>query len=118
MISRMTEGDTDLDWAEVRRAFSLDPSYAHFASYLISSHPRPVADAIERHRSGFDKNPAVYFEENVDDCEERVFDAAHAYLGAQRDSVAIVGSTTMGLGLVYAGINLRDDDEILTSEHE
>jgi hypothetical protein len=35
------------DWGSVRAQFALDPSYLHFASFFIASHPAPVRNAIE-----------------------------------------------------------------------
>jgi hypothetical protein len=38
------------EWARVRAEFSLSPKYIHLAGVLLASHPRPVREAIERHR--------------------------------------------------------------------
>ena len=46
------------DWAAFRGLFELDPTYAHFANFLITSHPRPVREAIEALRAQFDRQPA------------------------------------------------------------
>src|ERR687888_121947 len=43
---------------------------------------------------------------------------AAGYLGAAGDEVALTDSTTMGLGLLYGGIRLRADQEVLTTEHD
>jgi selenocysteine lyase/cysteine desulfurase len=44
--------------------------------------------------------------------------AAADYLGVQPGDVALTDSTTMGLGLLYGGLVLRDGQEILTTEHD
>jgi hypothetical protein len=38
-------------WADVRAQFKLTRERIHMAGFLLASHPRPVADAIERHRA-------------------------------------------------------------------
>src|SRR5436309_1501128 len=44
--------------------------------------------------------------------------SAAAYLGADPTDIALTDSTTMGLGLLYTGLDLRADQEILTTEHD
>src|SRR5688572_223978 len=44
-------------WASVRAQFELDPRYLHFASFILAPHPRPVREAIARHRRELDRNP-------------------------------------------------------------
>src|SRR4051794_22984932 len=52
-------------WAGVRNEFLLSRDFVHMAQLLLASHPRPVREAIERHRRGFDENPVTYFHDNV-----------------------------------------------------
>jgi selenocysteine lyase/cysteine desulfurase len=106
------------DWERVRRQFDLDWNYAHMSCFLLASHPKPVRQAIERHRQGLDENPVRYYRENAGVCEERVRLAAASYLNTDYSQIALTDSTTMGLGLLYTGIKVREDQEILTTEHE
>src|ERR1044071_5122447 len=60
-------GEADLStWAGVRDQFALSRDYIHMASMLLASHPRPVRDAIERHRRALDDNPVTYGMKNFD----------------------------------------------------
>jgi selenocysteine lyase/cysteine desulfurase len=106
------------DWDDVRDQFALTRAHVHMASFLLASHPRPVAEAIERHRRGFDEDPVTYWESHFMTAEPEVEAAAGAYLGADPAHVALTDSTTMGLGLVYGGLRLAPDDEILTTPHD
>jgi selenocysteine lyase/cysteine desulfurase len=103
-------------WAGVRGELGLDPRLRHFAAFLLAPHPRPVREAIERHRRGLDADPAGYLR----DAEARVDvrGAAARYLGARPEHVALTGSTTMGLAILYRGLRLRDGEEILSSTHD
>src|SRR3569832_2011135 len=47
-------------WAGVRAEFLLSREYNHMALMLLASHPRPVREAIHRHRRGLDENPVAY----------------------------------------------------------
>lgn len=49
--------DAGNKWKALRQQFDLDPQYLHFANFLLTSHPRPVREAIERLRVRFDRNP-------------------------------------------------------------
>jgi selenocysteine lyase/cysteine desulfurase len=105
-------------WSAVRNQFLLSRDYTHLALLLLASHPKPVRDAIERHRRGFDLNPVTYLHENIERCEREARAAAAAYLGAQADEIAVTGNTTTGLAMLYGGLPLRKGQEILTTTHD
>ena len=44
-------------WKAVRDQFPLTRERINLALMLLTSHPRPVRDAIDRHRRGFDDDP-------------------------------------------------------------
>jgi isopenicillin-N epimerase len=105
-------------WAAVRAAFPLSRDAAHFNAFLLSPHPQPVARAIERYRRALDPDPGGYLFEHESAREQEVFRSASGYLHAAVDEIALTGSTTMGLGLLYGGLRLAPGDEILTSTHD
>ena len=105
-------------WADIRAQFSLTRERIHMTGFLLASHPRPVADAIERHRRAFDEDPATYLEATMEPAERAVRTAAAKYVGGDFDDLAMTDSTTMGLGSVYSGLKLRPDDEILSTTHD
>ena len=43
--------------------FLLDREYVNLTTFLLASHPRPVREAIERHRRELDANAALYLRE-------------------------------------------------------
>ncbi|KFU82082.1 Selenocysteine lyase/Cysteine desulfurase [Amycolatopsis lurida] len=104
-------------WSELRAQFDLDPAYVHLGLSVLAPHPRPVREAIERHRRGLDSNPALYFHHR-DELQRQVLEKAGRYLGAEPDTIALTESTTMGLAIVITGMTLRPGDEILSTEHE
>ena len=105
------------DWTSVRDQFSLTRSYLHFSMFLLASHPRPVADAIERHRRGFDENPAGYWHEHFQSIKPQLRQTVADYMGGNPDNIALTDSTTMGLGLLYNSIRLRSDQEAVYTAH-
>jgi isopenicillin-N epimerase len=105
-------------WSSIRDEFRLDPAFLHFGLLYLTSHPTPVRDAIKTHREGLDRNPVHYIHQNSSQAEARVLAAAAKYLGASTADIALTDSTTMGLGLLYNGIDLRAGQEALTTEHD
>jgi len=105
-------------WEEIRAQFAVNPDLVHMSSFFLSSHPRSVREAIERHRRGLDDNPIHYLESNAPRFEQSIRRAAADYLEADPDDFAITTSTSMGLGTVYGGLILRDGQEMLTTTHD
>lgn len=117
-IAAAPEADTALGWASVRRQFRLAPGWAHLGGLLLASHPAPVRRAIERHRRGLDANPVHYLHDRGPTLEAEVLRSAGAYLRARPADIALTDSTTMGLGLLYNGLQLRAGDEVVTTTHD
>jgi len=108
-------------WQQLRALFPLDYSLAHFSTFLLTSHPKPVRDAIAQFRAELDRNPAAavdYESEAIWKHEDNARNWAANYLGVTPAQIALTGSTTEGLALIYAGIHIRPDQELLTTEHE
>ncbi|MCO7628778.1 aminotransferase class V-fold PLP-dependent enzyme [Pseudomonas fluorescens] len=108
-------------WTRLQQLFDQDPAYLHFSNFLITSHPKPVRDAIERHRAALDKNPGLAMDWDlgvIEQREENVRVWAGRYLQADAKQIALTGSTTEGLAMIYGGVRVRPDQEILTTEHE
>jgi selenocysteine lyase/cysteine desulfurase len=117
-VAAAPEADAAVDWGAVRRQFRLSPGWTHMGGLLLASHPAPVRLAIERHRRGLDANPVHYLHERGPALEAGVLRAAGAYLHARPTDIALTDSTTMGLGLLYNGLELRSGDEVLTTTHD
>jgi selenocysteine lyase/cysteine desulfurase len=108
------------DWSSVRAQFDLlDPKLAYFAGFYLVSHPKPVRAALDRYRAELDLNPVGYHHEHSGDLEDRVRTAAGQYLGVDGpNEVALTDSTTMGLSILYTGLKIGPDQEILTTTHD
>ncbi|WP_433899352.1 aminotransferase class V-fold PLP-dependent enzyme [Pseudomonas sp. PSE1(2024)] len=108
-------------WAQLQQLFDQDPSWLHFSNFLITTHPRPVREAIEMHRAALDKNPGLAMDWDhgvTEKREEAVRVLAGQYVQADARQIALTGSTTEGLAMIYGGVQVRADQEILTTAHE
>ena len=106
------------NWEDLRTQFPLSPQLIHLAAFFLASHPTPVREAIERHRAGLDADPIGYWVEHEEKQEAKVLQAAAEYLGGNPTDIALTDSTTMGLGLLYGGLKLGNEQEILTTTHD
>lgn len=87
------------------------------SALLVSTHPQPVQEAIDRYRARLDADPVRYLQENNNERKRTARTAVADYLGGGPDHVALTDSTTMGIAVVYHGLQLGPGDEILTTEH-
>ncbi len=106
------------DWNRLRSQWDLDWGEVDLSAMLFASNPKPVRDAISRHRQALDRNPITYLERNNKSLQNASRRAAGAYFGVPMEQVGLCESTTAGIGLVYAGLNLRYGQEALTSVHD
>ncbi len=106
------------NWSHVRSLFNLEPGTVHMSAMLLASHPAPVRAAIARHRRALDADPVEYLEEHGPRLTEASREAAANYLEVHPSRVALTESTTMGVGLVYTSLQLRADQEVLTTDED
>lgn len=108
-------------WTGLKQLFNQDPNYLHFSNFLVASHPKPVREAIDRYRQQIDRNPGLAMDWGLEETwkrEGQVREWAGRYLNAKPAQIALTGSTSEGLAMIYGGIKLRPDQEILTTVHE
>ena len=107
-----------VDWTWVRNQWALDWGEVDLSAMLFASNPKPVRDAIDRHRRALDANPVRYLEMNNRPLQNAARAAAGAYFGVPAQNVALCESTTSGIGLLYNGLGLRYGQEVLTTTHD
>jgi len=112
----------ELDWLAIRDLFPLAPDWTHLSSFLFVSHPKPVAEAIDHFRRKLDSD-AMWIEiAAFTDAEGRPFVAVKRalaeYTGGTPAEIAFTSNTTTGLAMVYHGLRIRGDQEIVTTEHD
>ena len=93
-----------------------DDGLRHFDAFVLASHPPAVRAAIEKHRRGLDADAAGYLHAHEVALNDRVAAEAGRVLSVQAQDLAFTDSTTMGLGLVYGGIQV--DGDVVTTEHD
>ena len=105
------------DWASVRAQFPLATDRAQFAAFVLSPHTAQVSAAVAHHRDRLelDTDAALHDGSLLEEATRR---AAASYVGGTVDQVALTDSTTMGIAVMYGGLDLQPGDEILTTTHD
>lgn len=92
-------------WESVRNQFELEHGVTNLNGYLGSANLRPVRLA--------EAAPAT-----ASDGGQAMLQRLSAYLRIAPENLSLAGSTTEGLGLIYAGLKLAPGEEVLSTEHE
>ncbi|MDT7789323.1 MAG: hypothetical protein QOF58_7742, partial [Pseudonocardiales bacterium] len=103
-----------VDWGAVRREFRLDPTLTNLGLFYLASNPREVRAAVETFKRGLDANSHDLMPAQADE----VAAALGQYVGGAADDIALVPNTTIGLSIVYGGLRLRADQELLLSDQD
>ncbi|WP_045315797.1 aminotransferase class V-fold PLP-dependent enzyme [Lentzea aerocolonigenes] len=103
-----------LDWGAVRREFRLDPALTNLGLFYLASNPRQVRAAVETFKRRLDANSHDLMPAQADE----VAAALGRYVGGAADDIALVPNTTIGLSIVYGGLRLRADQELLLSDQD
>jgi selenocysteine lyase/cysteine desulfurase len=111
-----------VDWRAVRDLFPLAPDWVPLSSFLFVSHPKPVAEAIEKFRRKIDADPVWIEIAALSDAEGKPFAAIKRsvgeYIGGKPGDICLTSNTTIALAMAYQGLRIRADQEILTTEHD
>lgn len=118
----LRRADGTVDWDAVRALYSLNPEWTHLSTFLFSSHPKPVADAIDFFRRKFDSDHVWIEQAALKNSEGRLFVAVKKaiadYIGGKAGDVCLTANTTTALAMAYHGLHIRPDQEILTTNHD
>ncbi|GLZ29505.1 class V aminotransferase [Lentzea sp. NBRC 105346] len=102
------------DWDTVRREFRLDPKLVNLGLFYLASNPREVRAEVDRVKRVLDANSHDF----PPDLSSRPRAALASYIGGAPNDIALVSNTTTGLGLVYQGLRLRADQEVLVNDQD
>ncbi|WP_330273477.1 aminotransferase class V-fold PLP-dependent enzyme [Lentzea sp. NBC_00516] len=103
-----------VDWGAVRREFRLDPGLTNLGLFYLASNPREVRDAVEEFKVRLDTNS----HDLMPDQAQQVAVALGEYVGGAADDIAFVPNTTIGLSIVYGGLKMRADQELLLNDQD
>ena len=82
-------------WQSVRDQFPLTKDKIVLDHMLLTSHPKPVAQAIEAQRHRLDQEPGMYWIKNIDRFDNLLDASTASFIGAEASQIALTDSATM-----------------------
>lgn len=98
--------------------FLLDPTVTFLNHGSFGATPKPVFESYQRWQRELERQPVEFLGRRQPALMRAAREAVAPYLGAAPDSLAFVVNVTFGLNVVARGLDLREGDEVLTSNHE
>lgn len=113
LAANLPSGNDDAYWRAVERLFTLDKRVLFMNVGTVGSPPSEVLDTVDRvHREVAAGAQSAY--SNFADVRA----VAAAGYGCDPDELVVSHNTSDGMSKILAGLNLREGDEILTTNHE
>jgi len=104
-------------WEEIRELFDFEDRFIMMNNGTLGPMPKPVFNTLTRYFRIQTTNPFDVYN-YLPTFKESVRQKLAAFINASADEVALTSNTTEGLNLVINGLDLKDGDEVLTSNFE
>jgi isopenicillin-N epimerase len=101
-----------------RELFLLDPTVVFLNHGSFGACPQPVFDEYQRWQRELERQPVEFLGRRFAGLMHQARSALGGYLGADADDLVYVTNATVGLNIVARSLELRQDDEVLTTDHE
>ena len=108
---------TGVDWQAVRREFPAVENWTYLNTATFGQMPRRASEAVSAHFAHRDELACWDFLTWYDDAD-RLRGKVARLIHCAADDIAFVASASSALGILLAGIDWRDGDQVLTLEHE
>ena len=105
-------------WRAVRDEFPIDPGSLHLNHAAVGSAPRAVLDAVRKYDSLLASQPTHFYYDVIEPMVEDVRTRLAAFLGCDREELAITRNASEGLQGVIYGLDLKPGDEVVTTTHD
>ncbi|MFL5291993.1 MAG: aminotransferase class V-fold PLP-dependent enzyme [Myxococcales bacterium] len=102
--------------SELARHFLLDPGIVFLNHGSYGACPRAVLDRQSEWRARMERQPLVFFRE-VEKLLDEARGALGAFVGADPEDLAFVKNASTGVSTVVRSLDLRPEDELLTTSH-
>jgi len=104
-------------WEEIRELFGFEDRFIMMNNGTLGPMPKPVFNALTRYYRVQVTNPYDGYN-YLPTFREAVRTKLAAFVNASPDEVALTSNTTEGLNFVINGLDLKEGDEVLTSNFE
>ena len=98
--------------------FLLDPDVTFLNHGSFGACPREVHEEYQRLQRELETQPVRFLQRRLPDLLHEARNALADYIGAENDEVVFVQNPTFAVNTIAKSLELKADDELLTSNHE
>lgn len=104
--------------SSLREYFHLDPTI-HFLNHgSYGATPKPVFEAYQNWQLRLERQPVLFLSRELAGLLKESRQALGDYLNASADDLVYIPNATHGVNIVAHSLDLKPEDEILTTDHE
>ena len=101
-----------------RKQFLLDPSITHLNHGSFGSTPISIMDEYSHWQRKLEMNPVDFIDNQLPNLVQESRHKLSSFLNCDRDDIVYSTNPTTALNIVIRSLNLKSNDEILTTDHE
>jgi isopenicillin-N epimerase len=98
--------------------WSLDPEIVYLNHGSFGACPRTVLETQLYLRQQMERNPMVFFVEELESLWEKAIDVLANFINADRDELVFIPNATTGVNTILRSLSFAPGDEILITNHE
>ncbi len=98
--------------------YLLDPDVVYLNHGSFGAVPRPVFDSYQHWQRELDANPSHFVGRRAPELLAAAREKLGGFINASADDLTFVPNVTYGLNIVARSLNLKEGDEVLTTDHE
>jgi isopenicillin-N epimerase len=102
----------------LKELFLIDPSVIFLNHGSFGATPKPVFEAYQKWQLELERQPVLFLGREFDGLLRKSREALGSYINADADDLVYIPNATYGVNIVARSLQLKEGDEILTSDHE
>src|SRR5215207_924882 len=104
--------------SSLKEYFLLDPEIVFLNHGSYGSTPRPVFEAYQKWQRRLENQPVLFLGRELDGLLKESRRVLVEYLHASSDDLIYIPNATHGVNIIARSLDLKAEDEILTTDHE
>ncbi|HEX9331089.1 MAG TPA: aminotransferase class V-fold PLP-dependent enzyme, partial [Anaerolineales bacterium] len=102
----------------LKEYFLLDPDIVFLNHGSFGVTPKPVFEAYQNWQLRLETQPVLFLARELDGLLQESRQALGEYINAPANDLVYIPNATHGVNIVARSLDLKSDDEILTTDHE
>lgn len=103
---------------ELKKIFMLDPKITYLNHGSFGACPRPIFNKLIEMKKKLEFEPVQFLEYDIYSLLDKSRESLSKFIGCNMNDVVFTPNPSTGLNAVIKSLKLKENDEILTSNHE